>query len=159
GAERSARAGHPGHHPLPTTARLPPARSGAHPDRRAHRGLGWARAGAPAGEGRLRSMALGTPGPVDVDVTAVRKKFPILERKVTGHRLVSLDSASSSQKPISVIEAMSNYYETTHANVHRGVYAIAEEATRLYELARAKVARFIGAPSSSGVVFTKNITE
>jgi cysteine desulfurase/selenocysteine lyase len=105
-------------------------------------------------------MALGTPGPVDVvDVTAVRKKFPILERQVNGHRLVYLDSASSSQKPISVIEAMSNYYETTHANVHRGVYAIAEEATRLYELARAKVARFIGAPSPAGVVFTKNITE
>jgi cysteine desulfurase/selenocysteine lyase len=105
-------------------------------------------------------MALGTPDPVDaVDVTSIRKKFPILERKVNGHRLVYLDSASSSQKPASVIEAMSHYYETTHANVHRGVYAIAEEATRLYELARTKVARFIGAPSASGVVFTKNITE
>jgi len=102
-------------------------------------------------------MALSTPDPVDV--TSVRKKFPILERKVNGHRLVYLDSASSSQKPASVIEAMSNYYETTHANVHRGVYAIAEEATRLYEQARAKVARFIGAPSTEGVVFTKNVTE
>jgi cysteine desulfurase / selenocysteine lyase len=102
-------------------------------------------------------MALSTPDPVDV--TSVRKKFPILERKVNGHRLVYLDSASSSQKPASVIEAMSNYYETTHANVHRGVYAIAEEATRLYEQARAKVARFIGAPSPNGVVFAKNVTE
>jgi cysteine desulfurase/selenocysteine lyase len=105
-------------------------------------------------------MALGTPDPVDVvDVTSIRKKFPILERKINGHRLVYLDSASSSQKPASVIEAMSNYYETTHANVHRGVYAIAEEATRLYEQARAKVARFIGAPSSDGVIFAKNVTE
>ena len=105
-------------------------------------------------------MALGTPDPIDViDVTSIRKKFPILERKINGHRLVYLDSAASSQKPASVIEAMSHYYETTHANVHRGVYAIAEEATRLYELARTKVARFIGAPSSAGVVFTKNITE
>ena len=102
-------------------------------------------------------MALGTPDPVDV--TTIRKKFPILERKVNGHRLVYLDSASSSQKPASVIEAMSHYYETTHANVHRGVYAIAEEATRLYEQARAKVARFIGAPSPDGVVFAKNVTE
>jgi len=104
-------------------------------------------------------MALGTPDPVDaIDVTSIRKKFPILERKVNGHRLVYLDSASSSQKPASVIEAMSHYYETTHANVHRGVYAIAEEATRLYEQARAKVARFIGAPSPNGVVFAKNVT-
>jgi cysteine desulfurase / selenocysteine lyase len=105
-------------------------------------------------------MALGTPDPIDiVDVTSIRKKFPILDHQVNGNRLVYLDSASSSQKPASVIEAMSHYYETTHANVHRGVYAIAEEATRLYEQARSKVARFIGAPSPDGVVFTKNVTE
>jgi cysteine desulfurase/selenocysteine lyase len=98
-------------------------------------------------------------GPERVDVATTRKKFPILDRKVKGRRLVYLDSASSSQKPTSVLEAMTHYYETTHANVHRGVYAIAEEATRQYEEARTKVARFIGAPSSSGVVFTKNVTE
>jgi cysteine desulfurase/selenocysteine lyase len=94
-----------------------------------------------------------------LDVTAVRKRFPIFDQPVKGRRLVYLDSASSSQKPSSVIEAMTTYYETTHANVHRGVYSIAEEATRLYEDARAKVARFIGAPSSRSVVFTKNVTE
>jgi cysteine desulfurase/selenocysteine lyase len=94
-----------------------------------------------------------------LDVAAVRKKFPILERTVHGNRLVYLDSASSSQKPTAVVEAMTHYYETTHANVHRGVYTIAEEATRLYENARARVARFIGAPSTTGVVFTKNVTE
>ena len=54
---------------------------------------------------------------------------------------------------------MSRYYETTHANIHRGTYELAEESTRLYEEARAKVARFIGAPSARGVVFTKNVTE
>ncbi len=97
--------------------------------------------------------------PEHVDVATARKRFPILERPVNGRRLVYLDSASSSQKPTSVIEAMSTYYETTHANVHRGVYAIAEEATRQYEAARAKVARFIGAPSATGVVFSKNVTE
>jgi cysteine desulfurase / selenocysteine lyase len=94
-----------------------------------------------------------------LDVSTERKKFPILDRKVHGQRLVYLDSAASSQKPTSVIEAMTEYYETTHANVHRGVYAIAEEATRQYEAARAKVARFVGAPSADGVVFTKNVTE
>lgn len=94
-----------------------------------------------------------------LDVATERKKFPILDRKVHGQRLVYLDSAASSQKPTSVIEAMTEYYETTHANVHRGVYAIAEEATRQYEAARAKVARFVGAPSADGVVFTKNVTE
>jgi cysteine desulfurase/selenocysteine lyase len=94
-----------------------------------------------------------------LDVERIKKDFPILERQVHGKRLVYLDSASSSQKPVSVIEAMSRYYETTHANVHRGVYTIAEEATRLFESARASVARFIGARSTNEIVFTKNITE
>ena len=95
-----------------------------------------------------------------VDVGRVQKDFPILERPLAnGSRLVYLDSASSAQKPQSVLDAMQTYYETTHANVHRGVYAIAEEATRLMEEARAKVARFIGAASTREVVFAKNGTE
>jgi cysteine desulfurase/selenocysteine lyase len=94
-----------------------------------------------------------------LDVAAVRKRFPILERPVHGKRLVYLDSAASSQKPTSVLDSMTTYYESTHANVHRGVYTIAEEATRLYENARARVARFIGAETPLGVVFTKNVTE
>ncbi len=93
-----------------------------------------------------------------LDVATIKKDFPILDQQVHGHRLVYLDSASSSQKPVAVIEAMSHYYETTHANVHRGVYAIAEEATRLFEAGRAALARFIGAPARE-VVFTKNVTE
>jgi cysteine desulfurase/selenocysteine lyase len=94
-----------------------------------------------------------------LDVERIKKDFPILDRPVHGKRLVYLDSAASSQKPAAVIEAMSRYYETTHANVHRGVYAIAEEATRLYEAARSDLARFIGAGSPSEIVFTKNVTE
>ena len=98
-------------------------------------------------------------GPMTLDVARVKKDFPILDRDLAGHRLVFLDSAASSQKPRAVLEAMDNYYETTHANVHRGVYTIAEEATQAYEGARSTVARFIGAPSPRGVVFTKNATE
>jgi cysteine desulfurase/selenocysteine lyase len=94
-----------------------------------------------------------------LDVQAIKKDFPILAEQVHGHRLVYLDSASSSQKPVPVLEAMDHLYETTYANVHRGVYTIAAESTRLYEEAREKVARFIGAPSAAGIVFTKNVTE
>jgi cysteine desulfurase/selenocysteine lyase len=94
-----------------------------------------------------------------LDVARVKKDFPILDRDMGGHRLVFLDSAASSQKPRAVLDAMDHYYLTTHANVHRGVYALAEEATAAYEGARSKVAKFIGAPSSRGVVFTKNATE
>ncbi|HEY3810127.1 MAG TPA: SufS family cysteine desulfurase [Acidimicrobiales bacterium] len=93
-----------------------------------------------------------------LDVTTIKKDFPILDQQVHGRRLVYLDSASSSQKPVSVIEAMDHYYETTHANVHRGVYAIAEEATRLFEYGRSTLARFIGGRTDE-VVFTKNATE
>lgn len=94
-----------------------------------------------------------------VDVERVKKDFPILEVEVKGKRLVYLDSASSSQKPQAVIDSMSRYYETTHANIHRGVYTIAEEATRLYEDARTRMAAFLGAGSAREVVFTKNVTE
>ena len=98
-------------------------------------------------------------GLMTLDVARVKKDFPILDRDMAGHRLVFLDSAASSQKPRAVLDAMDHYYATTHANVHRGVYTIAEEATQAYEAARSKVARFIGAPSPRGVVFTKNATE
>ena len=94
-----------------------------------------------------------------LDVDLIQKDFPILDRQVNGKRLVYLDSASSSQKPASVIAAMDEYYETCHANVHRGVYTIAEEATARYEGARADLARFLGAGSANEIVFTKNVTE
>ncbi len=89
----------------------------------------------------------------------IRKDFPILRRQVHGKPLVYLDSAASSQKPRAVIEAMSAYYETTHANVHRGVYEISEEATAAMEKARVKVARFINARQGKQVIFTRNTTE
>src|SRR3984893_6270538 len=89
----------------------------------------------------------------------IRRDFPILSRLRHGKPLVYLDSTSSSQKPLEVIEAMSAYYETTHANVHRGVYEISEEATARMERARVKVARFINARHSKQVIFTRNATE
>ncbi|NLV56437.1 MAG: SufS family cysteine desulfurase [Acidimicrobiales bacterium] len=94
-----------------------------------------------------------------LDVATVRKDFPILGREVRGHRLVYLDSANTSQKPQAVLDAITTYYERSNANVHRGTYLIAEEATAALEGARAKVARFIGADRARQVVFTKNATE
>jgi cysteine desulfurase/selenocysteine lyase len=95
-----------------------------------------------------------------LNVEALRKDFPLLARTVHDRPIVYLDSASSALQPQAVISAMSKYYETTHANVHRGVYATAEEATGLYENARLVVGRFIGAPDpATEIVFTKNTTE
>lgn len=95
-----------------------------------------------------------------LDLAEIRADFPLLGQRSHGHRLVYLDSASSSQHPQSVLDAMDCYYSTTHANVHRGVYAIAEEATRQFEAARRAVGRFVGAPRpATEIVFTKNATE
>ena len=100
------------------------------------------------------------PTPTDaLDVERVKKDFPIFERVVRGRPLVYLDSANTSQKPRAVLEAIDRFYEQSNANVHRGTYLIAEEATAALEGARAKVARFIGARSDREVVFTKNATE
>jgi cysteine desulfurase / selenocysteine lyase len=88
-----------------------------------------------------------------------RGDFPILDRIVNGHRLVYLDSAASSQRPRTVLEAMSQYYTTSHANVHRSIHTLGEEATALYELARDRVQRFIGATSREEVVFTHGTTD
>jgi cysteine desulfurase/selenocysteine lyase len=88
-----------------------------------------------------------------------RADFPILERVVNGRPLVYLDSAASSQRPRSVIEAMSRYYERSHANVHRSIHTLGEEATELYELARDRVQRFIGAAAREEVVFTRGTTD
>ncbi len=100
------------------------------------------------------------PCPNGVDFSKLKADFPILDRTVHGHRVVYLDSASSAQRPQRVLDAMDAYYQTTHANVHRGVYTMAEEADRLYESARMAVGRFIGAPDPEHeVIFTKNATE
>ncbi len=88
----------------------------------------------------------------------VRSDFPLLQRSVDGRPLVYLDSAATSQKPRVVLEALRRYYEEYNANVHRGLYRIAEQATLAYEEARAKVARFLGARPEE-VVFTRGTTE
>jgi cysteine desulfurase / selenocysteine lyase len=103
-------------------------------------------------------MAMTTTTPLNVE--ALRKDFPLLTRSVHDHPIVYLDSASSALQPHAVINAMARYYETTHANVHRGVYATAEESTHLYERTRLVVGRLIGAPDPAHeIVFTKNTTE
>jgi cysteine desulfurase / selenocysteine lyase len=103
--------------------------------------------------------AVPTPA-APLNVEALRKDFPLLMRTINRRPVVYLDSASSALQPQAVITAMTHYYETTHANVHRGVYATAEEATALYERARVVAGRFIGAPDPEReIVFTKNTTE
>jgi cysteine desulfurase/selenocysteine lyase len=90
----------------------------------------------------------------------LRLDFPLLDPDRPGGRIVYLDSAASAQRPQAVLDAMDEYYRTTHANVHRGVYAIAEEATRRFEAARLAAGRLIGAPRpATEIVFTKNVTE
>jgi len=88
-----------------------------------------------------------------------RGDFPILDRIVNGHPLVYLDSAASSQKPRSVIEAMARYYERSHANVHRSIHTLGEEATELYEAARDRVQRFVSAAAREEIVFTRGTTD
>jgi len=95
-----------------------------------------------------------------VNVEAIKADFPILGVESHGRPLVFLDSAASSQKPRQVVDAMDRYYATINANVHRGVYEIAEAATNAMEAGRVAVGRFIGAPKpATEVVFTKNATE
>jgi cysteine desulfurase/selenocysteine lyase len=94
-----------------------------------------------------------------MDWAKVRADFPIFRRTFSGKPLVYLDSAATSQKPQAVIDALDRYYSTTNANVHRGVYALSEEATEGYEAARARMARFLNAYDPSEVVFVRGTTE
>jgi cysteine desulfurase/selenocysteine lyase len=93
------------------------------------------------------------------DVTTIRRDFPILSQQVNGKPLIYLDSGATSQKPLSVIEAMDSYYREYNANVHRGIYSISEKASEAYETARKKVGRFINARSWREIIFTRNATE
>lgn len=93
------------------------------------------------------------------DVNAIRAQFPILSREVNGKTLAYLDNAASAQKPRAVIDALSHQMETSYANVHRGLHTLANETTEGFEGARGKVAKFLGAPSSDNIVFTKGATE
>jgi len=94
-----------------------------------------------------------------LDVEALRREFPVLSRVVNGRPLCYLDSAASSQRPQYVIDAISRYYETTHANVHRGVHKLSQEATDLFEGARETLRRFINARSTREVIFVRGTTE
>ncbi|MGC1302277.1 MAG: cysteine desulfurase [Caulobacteraceae bacterium] len=97
--------------------------------------------------------------PAHFDVQAIRAQFPILSRQVNGRPLVYLDSAASSQKVRACIDAMVHSMEHSYSNVHRGLHTLANETTEAYEAARESVARFINAPSSRQIVFTKGATE
>lgn len=90
---------------------------------------------------------------------APKSDFPILDQEINGHPLVYLDSAATSQKPLVVLDALQKYYREDNSNVHRGVHTLGSRATEAYELAREKVARFIHAPSSEQIVFTRGTTE
>ena len=94
-----------------------------------------------------------------LDVTRVRADFPYLEELSGGKPVAFLDSAASTQKPRQVLDAMRDFYEHSYANVHRGVYRLAERATEGYEGAREKVRAFVNAPSTREVVFTRGTTE
>ncbi|PFG04859.1 cysteine desulfurase [Bacillus sp. es.034] len=93
-----------------------------------------------------------------MDVKEIRKQFPILDQEVNGHPLVYLDSAATSQKPVSVIEAVNDYYRGYNSNVHRGVHTLGTRATDGYEGAREKVRNFINASSTQEVIFTRGTT-
>ncbi len=88
----------------------------------------------------------------------LRADFPILAREIGGHRLVYLDSSSTSQKPASVLAAIDDFYRNHNANIHRGVYTLAQEADALFEGARARIAAFVGWPAAN-TIFTRNVTE
>ncbi len=94
-----------------------------------------------------------------LDIEKVRADFPILARTVGDHPLVYLDSAATSQRPNQVIDAEADFYRNHNANAHRGLYMLGEEATELFEGARAKLAAFVGAPSAENIVFTRGTTE
>src|SRR3989344_6410256 len=107
-------------------------------------------------ESRLHMVKPATTG---LDVTRVRADFPILRQCVRGKPLVYLDNAATTQKPLTVIEALDHYYRFDNANIHRGVHALSERATAAYEGARETVRRFSGARSTKEIVFVRGATE
>jgi len=104
-------------------------------------------------------MAAVPQRPAAYDVARIRADFPVLARLVHGHPLAYLDNAASAQQPAAVIEAVAGYARGHHANVHRGVHTLSQEATALYEGARERVRRFVNAASPSEIVFVRGTTE
>ena len=105
----------------------------------------------------VAATALTTPPALNVE--RIRQDFPILARVFSGHRLVYLDNAATTQKPQQVLDTLGRYYREGNANIHRGVYALSAEATAAYDAARVKVQRFLNARASREIVFTRNSTE
>ena len=99
----------------------------------------------------------GPPAPLDVE--RLREDFPILAQQVRGKPLVYLDNAATTQKPQSVIDAVTRFYSAENANIHRGVHYLSERATVAYDAVRERVARFFNAPSARQIVFTRGTTE
>ncbi len=93
------------------------------------------------------------------DVQKIKSDFPILQRKINGHRLVYLDSGASTQKPIEVIDAHTDYFKKINSNIHRGLHTLAEDATNAYEKTRSHIAKFIGGTKTSEIIFTAGTTE
>src|SRR5690348_16788885 len=104
-------------------------------------------------------MAVPASATTKLDARRLRADFPIFEQRFHGKSLAFLDSAASSQKPRQMLEAMNAFYETSYANVHRGVYQLAELATAGLEGAREKVRALLNAPSAREVIFVRNATE
>jgi len=104
-------------------------------------------------------MAAAREAAVPYDVERIRADFPVLTRRINGHALAYLDNAASSQQPAAVIDAVSEYARAHHANVHRGVHTLSQEATALYEGAREKARRFVNAASVREIVFVRGTTE
>ncbi len=104
-------------------------------------------------------MAAAREAALPLDLGRIRADFPALARRVNGHALAYLDNAASSQQPAAVIDAVAAYAREHHANVHRGVHTLSQEATALYEGAREKARRFINAGSLAEVVFVRGTTE
>ncbi|GFE90828.1 cysteine desulfurase [Steroidobacter agaridevorans] len=107
----------------------------------------------------MNAAVTATRSATALDVAAIRRDFPILHQTVNGKPLVYLDNAASSQRPKSVIEAISRYYEHDHANVHRGVHTLSQRATDAYEGARETIRRFINARDTKEIVFVRGTTE
>src|SRR5277367_5251768 len=95
----------------------------------------------------------------NIDWSALRKDFPILDQQIHGKPLIYFDNAATSQKPRAVIDALVHYYEHDNANVHCGMHELSNRATTAFEDARTRVARFINAKSAEEIIFTRGTTE
>jgi cysteine desulfurase/selenocysteine lyase len=94
-----------------------------------------------------------------LDISGIRKQFPILDQQVNGHALIYLDNAATNQKPLAVINALEHYYSTDNANIHRGIHTLAERATAAFEATRSTIREFINAAEDAEIIFTKGTTE